>query len=398
MYRRVAIVGAGIIGLAIAHKILRKFPKTKVFVFEKEESVGNHQSGRNSGVLHCGLYYQPGSLKAKLAVEGIREMKSFCRIYDIPHEICGKIVVATDELEIKTLDNLAERGHKNGLKGLKFLTHLELKKREPYVVAKKVLLVPEEGIVDYKAVMRQLESLILQDGGTINLKSNIIQVENHKDEKVILTTYSSQESFDLLINCSGLYADINFRKFTRKKRPLRIVPFRGEYLMFKENFKHLVNHLIYPVPDIKFPFLGVHFTRLISGEREVGPNAVLALKREGYSKNQISVTETFDIFSYTGFNKFILKNFTFVVKEFSSSLFLSDFVAKAQKLIPDVNENMFIKGTSGVRAQAMSSSGDLIMDFQIFREGNQIHVLNAPSPGATASLAIADYIIENYLN
>ena len=393
--KRFAVIGAGIIGLATAYKLQLKYPNAKVFVFEKEQSIGTHQSGRNSGVLHCGLYYQPGSLKAKLAVSGIQQMTKFCIQNKIPHDICGKIVVASNEREIKFLDDLADRGSKNGLTGLKFLTNSELKIREPFVSAEKALLVPQEGIVDYKEVMNTMANYIKVRGGELILNAKISSVED-KINSVVISDEKNEWEFDVIYNCSGLYSDRNYKEFTHKKRPLRIIPFRGEYLMLKPEAKNLVNHLIYPVPDPEYPFLGVHFTRLINGAREVGPNAVFAFKREGYSNKDFSLKDTLDSVTYAGFLKFIKNNFIFSMNELKSSLLIADFLKRANKLIPDIDDSMFVKGTAGVRAQAMDVEGKLLMDFNIIREKNQIHVLNAPSPGATASLAIADYIIENY--
>jgi L-2-hydroxyglutarate oxidase len=395
MSKRIAVIGGGIIGLATAYKLQIKYPQAKIILFEKENSLGQHQSSRNSGVLHCGLYYEPGSLKAKLAVSGIQQMTEFCSQNNIAHDICGKIVVASDDREIKFLDDLADRGSKNGLDGLKFLSNVELKIREPFVSAKKALLVPQEGIVDYKEVMNVMANRIKSQGGEIILNTKITSVIN-KAETVVVSDEKNDWEFDLIYNCAGLFSDRNYEKFTHKKRPLRIVPFRGEYLMLKPEAKKLVNHLIYPVPDPAYPFLGVHFTRLINGEREVGPNAVFAFKREGYTNRDFSFKDTIDAATYIGFINFVANNFVFSMDEFFSSIFIEKFLKKAKKLIPDIDASMFIKGTAGVRAQAMDAKGKLLMDFNIIREKNQIHVLNAPSPGATASLAIADYIIENY--
>ena len=395
MSKRIAVIGGGIIGLATAYKLQIKYPQAKIILFEKENSLGQHQSTRNSGVLHCGLYYQPGSLKAKLAVSGIEQMTKFCLENKVSHDICGKIVVASNDKEIKFLDDLADRGSKNGLDGLKFLSNVELKTREPFVSAKKALLVPQEGIVDYKEVMSVMANRIKSQGGEIILSTKITSVIN-KAETVVVSDDKNEWEFDLIYNCAGLFSDRNYEKFTHKKRPLRIVPFRGEYLMLKPEAKKLVNHLIYPVPDPAYPFLGVHFTRLINGEREVGPNAVFAFKREGYTNRDFSMKDTIDAATYIGFIKFVANNFAFSMDEFFSSIFIEKFLKKAKKLIPDIDASMFIKGTAGVRAQAMDTNGKLLMDFNIIREKNQIHVLNAPSPGATASLAIADYIIENY--
>lgn len=394
--KKIAIVGGGIIGLATAYKVQKLLPTAKVLLFEKEENFGMHQSGRNSGVLHCGLYYEPGSLKSRLAVSGIRQMTEFCIENHIPHDICGKIVVASNNREELFLDNLANRGNKNGLVGLKYLSNQEMKSREPFVFAKKALLVPEEGIVDYKIVMQKLSDKIKENNGEIVLSTKIEKAKNSFNS-VILSGNCKEWEFDLVFNCAGLYSDRNYQTFTSKKRPLRIVPFRGEYLMLKEDARKLVNHLVYPVPDPDYPFLGVHFTRLINGEREVGPNAVFAFKREGYKNTDFSLNDTIDSLTYRGFLNFISKNFRFSINELRSSIFMSSFLDKAKKLIPEIDSRMFVKGTAGVRAQAMDDNGKLLMDFNILREGNQIHVLNAPSPGATASLAIADFILKEYL-
>ncbi len=391
---KIAIIGGGIIGLSIGYK-LQLIKGNKVILFEKESKVGLHQSGRNSGVLHCGLAYKPGSLKAKLSVNGIKQMISFCEKNNIKHEICGKIVVAQNEIEIKNLDNLFNRGTKNGLNGLKFLSKSELKIREPYVSAKKSLLVPEEGIVDYKGVMKSLENKIKEYGGSIKLSSNIKKIENKKN-KIYIDSVDNE--FDLLINCSGLQADLTFKNLTKEKRPLKIVPFRGEYYKLTESAKKLVNHLIYPIGNPKFPFLGVHFTKMINGDREVGPNAVLSLKREGYSNTDISISEMYDYLTYPGFLKFIGKNFIFCMNEFSTSFLKSSFLNKARIIIPELRREDIYSGPAGVRAQAIKNNGELHMDFEVIRKKNQIHLLNTPSPAATASLSIADYIVENYLS
>ena len=397
MKKRIAVVGGGLIGLATAYKLLLKYRDIRIDLFEKESDPGKHQSGRNSGVLHCGLYYQPGSLKAKLAVEGIREMTTFCKDHNINHEICGKVVLAANEQQNQTLRELAKRGDANGLQGLRFLSKSELRQREPMVQATEALLVPEEGIADYKGVMKKLVALIEERGGKVHFNSPVWSVNQKSTGEITIQTTTNTYTFDRLVSCAGLHSDRAYKGFTGKNGPLRIVPFRGEYLSFKPEFNNMVNHLIYPVPDIKYPFLGVHFTRMVSGEREVGPNAVLAFKREGYTKNDINIKDTFESLTYVGFLNFLRKNFTFAMGEFASSISMASFIAKAKVMIPDVEASMLVKGSAGVRAQAMDPSGKLLMDFNVEREGNQVHVLNAPSPGATASLAIASYVINNYL-
>ena len=376
-----------------------RYPFAEIFLFEKEAGPGKHQSSHNSGVLHCGLYYQPGSLKAKLAVEGIRSMIDFCRQNNISHELCGKVVIATDEREQRFLENLAYRGATNGLKGLKFLTSTELKQREPHVKASSSLLVPEEGIVDYPAVMDTLSSLIQQKGGFLFYNCKVMAVkESSRSGSVVVETPEREIAVDLLVCCAGLQSDRLYKSFTGEISPLKIIPFRGEYQMLKPNAEGLVNHLIYPVPDPAYPFLGVHFTRLVHGGREVGPNAVLALKREGYNGLDFSFYDTFDSLTYPGFLRFVSNNLLFTKGEISSSLFKKVFLAKAQKMIPDITLEQLVPGTAGVRAQAVAGNGTLVMDFRIIKHGSQVHVLNAPSPGATASLAIAGYIIDEYVN
>ncbi|MDA9852233.1 L-2-hydroxyglutarate oxidase [Flavobacteriaceae bacterium] len=392
--KNIAVIGGGIIGLATAYKLGLK--GAKVSLFEKEQSFGLHQSGNNSGVLHCGLYYKPGSLKAKLAVQGIQKMVDFCEENQVPYDICGKAVVATNDKESIALDNLVKRGNQNGLTGLKFLTYSELKAREPFVKATKALLVPQEGIVDYKQVMHILAKKIKENGGEVLTNFSIEKVYETTDEIKVISK-EQEFNFDYLFACAGLHSDRIFKLCTGKKSPIKIIPFRGEYLKFKKEYENLVNHLIYPVPDSKYPFLGVHFTRMIDGSKEVGPNAVFTFKREGYEKGSFSVKDSYESLTFKGLQKFIFNNFSFAFDEFKSSVFLTDFVKKAKKMIPDAEKHMFEKGQAGVRAQAVSKKGELIMDFSIEKTKRQIHVLNAPSPGATASLAIAEYVIDKYL-
>jgi len=390
----IAIVGGGIVGLAIGYK-LQSHRQYNIDLYEKEKQLGLHQSGRNSGVLHCGLAYKPGSMKAKLAVSGIRQMINYCKKHSINHDICGKIVVATSKQDIKLIDDLAERGKMNGLKGLKFLSDNELKQREPFVKSLKTLLVPEEGIVDYKGVMKSMSNNILSSGGNIYLSSKIEKIKKINNKMYI--NINSSKAYDYIINSTGLQADINYKKFSKEKRKMKIVPFRGEYYTLTEGAKKMVNHLVYPVGNPKFPFLGVHFTRMANGDREVGPNAVLAFKREGYKNSDISIKDMVDYLSYPGFLNFVRKNFLFCINEFSTSILKSSFLKKAQVLIPEITSNDIISGPAGVRAQGIDLKGNLIMDFDVIKTNNQIHILNAQSPAATCSLAVADYIIENYI-
>ena len=390
----IAIVGGGIVGLSLGYK-LSKIKGNKIHIFEKEKEVGYHQSGRNSGVLHCGLAYKPGSLKAKLAVSGIKQMVNYCKEYKINHDICGKIVVASNENEVKLLENTAKRGKLNGLKGLKYLSDKELKEREPFVSSYKSLLVPEEGIVDYKGVMLSMKQNIINSGGDVFLNSKIEKIEEKK--KLTYINNNLSYGYNTIIYTTGLQSDINFKKFTKNNLNSKIVPFRGEYYTLKDDAKKLVNHLIYPVGNPKFPFLGVHFTRMINDDREVGPNAVLAFKREGYKNSDISLYDMIDYIGYPGFLKFIGKNFTFCINEFSTSILKSSFLKKTQKLIPDIRSNDIKNGPAGVRAQGIDSSGNLMMDFEVKIHNNQVHVINAPSPAATSALSIADHIIENYI-
>jgi len=394
--KKVAIIGGGILGLSIAFKLSKL--KYKVHLYDKDSKIGNHQSGKNSGVLHCGLSYRNGSLKANLSVNGIKSMIEFCQKNEINHEICGKLVVANNDDEFITLDKLFINGNLNGLKGVRYLSKTEIKKREPFVKAKKAIIVPEEGIVDYKEVMNVLSNKIKSNGSKIFLGNKVLNIKDSLKNKTVLISEKFEKEYDLIINCSGLFSDRTFSKFTKNISPIKIIPFRGEYFKLSKKYESLVNHLIYPVPDFNFPFLGVHFTRMHDGSREVGPNAVLAFKREGYKKTDFSFYDTFDSLSFKGLRKFIFKNLRFTIGELKSSLFKDEFIKKAKNLIPEIEDYMLVnQDYAGVRAQAMSKTGDLIMDFNIIREKNQIHILNAPSPGATASLAIADYVINNYI-
>lgn len=396
--KKVIIIGGGLVGLSVAYRLSKISRNIKITVLEKEAKLGSHQSTRNSGVMHCGLHYKPKSLKAKLSVSGINKLVKFCEMNEINYDLCGKIVVSASKKDEKTIDELAKRGKSNGLKNLRILDNSEIRKREPFVYSKKALLVPDEGIVDYKSVVLKLANNIKKRDHEINTNSNVKKIIIKNNKNIVVLENKQEIECDYFVNCAGLYSDRVFNSSYANSLTLKIVPFRGEYMKMNEEGSKLFNHLVYPAPDFKFPFLGVHFTRTISNHKLIGPNAVLAFHREGYSNKKFSLKDFFEIISYKGFHNFVLNNFIFSLKQLKTSLSISDFVKEGRKIIPELKLNHFEKYDSGVRAQAIDLSGKLVEDFYIKRKLNQIHVLNAPSPAATSSLAIADYIIENFLH
>ncbi len=387
---RIGIVGGGIIGLATALKLQEQFSAAEIIVFEKEKAPGLHQSTHNSGVLHAGLYYKPGSLKARLAVEGLREMTQFCIDHNIEHECCGKIVVAVDETELPRLNNLLERGTANGLKNLEWLSKDRIQELEPHAAGVAALHVPQEGIVDYAAVIKKMAELFQIAGGILKTNSKVTRMVNEDSHWVVETT-TGKEQCDFLINCAGLQSDL-VSGLAGERREVRIIPFRGEYFKLKSSSKQLVRNLIYPVPDPTFPFLGVHFTRMIHGGVEAGPNAVLAFAREGYQKTKINLPEFIDAISYRGLWKFMTQHKKMCWEEMKRSFSKRLFTTALQRLVPELQESDLEPGGAGVRAQAMNDQGELLQDFCIIERPNALHVLNAPSPGATASLAIGNEI------
>jgi L-2-hydroxyglutarate oxidase len=391
--KTVAIIGGGIVGLATACKLLRAQPGLKVTLLEKEEGLGRHQSTHNSGVLHAGLYYKPGSAKALMATSGIKQMTRFCQENDVAHEICGKIVTAVSEDEIPRLKILMERGAANGLQGLRWLSPGELREREPHAAGLAAVLVPEEGIVDYAGVCAKMREEIFAAGGEIRLG---FQVDHLQRRETLWRIEDRGRGLavecDFFINCAGLHCD-RVSQLAGRERATRIVPFRGEYFVLKPKRQHLVNHLIYPVPDPKFPFLGVHFTRLIHGGIEAGPNAVLALKREGYSRFAFNAADAFDIVTFPGLWKFAAAHAGMCGQELARSFSKRLFCASLQRLVPEICEDDIAPGGCGVRAQAMTPGGELQQDFEIQVDPHALHLLNAPSPAATASFAIADEIL-----
>lgn len=387
---KIAIIGGGIVGLATAYQLLQKFPDLQVKVFEKESGPGRHQTGNNSGVLHCGLYYKPGSTKARLAVQGLRRMVEFCERHEVAHELCGKIVVATEPEEVPRLHALFARGQANGLQGLELLEPEQIREHEPHAAGLAGIRVPQEGIVDFEAVTKALVEEIRADGGEIAFSAKVIGLREADNWQIETTSGSYQADF--LINCAGLQCD-RVGRLAGSHDPTRIVPFRGEYYKLKEG-RQLVRNLIYPVPDPSFPFLGVHFTRMIHGGVEAGPNAVLAFAREGYRLSDISLRDMLETITYRGFWNFLLRYPTMCWNEFRRSLSKALFCRSLQKLVPEVQIGDLAQGGAGVRAQALLPSGDLVQDFLFVRQSRALHVLNAPSPAATASLAIADEILD----
>jgi L-2-hydroxyglutarate oxidase len=386
----VVVIGGGIIGLATARALLLEEPSRTVTVLEKEPAVGQHQSTHNSGVLHCGLYYKPGSFKADFAVRGIRAMTAFCKEHDITHEICGKLVVAADESEVARLKVLFERGTANGLKGLRWVERAEAAELEPNVRAVAAVHVPEEGIADYGRVVLTLVKEIERLGGSVRTSAGVTRIDRD-GSGWRLTTASGEVAAKAFINCAGLHSD-RIARMAGEEPPCRIVPFRGEYFFIRPERRNLIRNLVYPVPDPAFPFLGVHFTRTTHGEVEAGPNAVLAMSREGYRHRDISPRDLSESLAYSGLRKFIVKYPRQTLMELRRSLSKTKFTESLQRLVPSIQKEDLVPGIRGVRAQALRPDGTLVDDFLVVERPNAVHLLNAPSPGATASLVIGQYV------
>ena len=385
----VVIIGGGIVGVATAFNLLQK-KKLKLCLLEKEAVLAKHQTGNNSGVIHSGLYYKPGSVKAKNCIEGRELLYKFCEENNIKFERCGKIVVATSKDEIPILDDLLVRGSANGLVNIKKISSEEILEYEPHVKGVMGLKINETGIVDFKEVTNCLGKKILENDCSIFFNSKLLKVINY-DTEIILETTSGEYRTKILVNCAGLYSD-KIANMSGVNAGVKIIPFRGEYYCLKKEKEYLVNHLIYPVPDPRFPFLGVHFTRMINGGVEAGPNAVLAFKREGYSKSDFSLDEFGEMVTFPGFWKMVKKYYKMGYYEFKRSLLKNEFVSALQKLIPEITSDDIEKGGAGVRAQALDMNGKLLDDFFIKETENMVHVLNAPSPAATAALSIGNKI------
>ena len=384
-----AIIGGGIVGLATAWSLTQRFPQARLLLLEKEDGVAYHQTGRNSGVIHSGIYYKPGSLKARLAYEGNRSMAQFCREHGLAHEICGKVIVATEPRELPQLEKLLERGVQNGL-AVSRLRPEEVREIEPHVRCLAGLRVGATGIADYRAVCRTLAQLLEARGAVLKLGTQALAIRSGQGTQVLETNRGPFET-RYVVNCAGLHSD-RVAKSGRVDPGAQIVPFRGEYYELKPEKRHLVKHLIYPVPNPAFPFLGVHFTRMVDGSIHAGPNAVLSLKREGYRKTQFSWKDTCEVLGYGGFWRLAAKHYKEGSEEMLRSFSKAAFTRSLQRLIPEIQADDLIPSAAGVRAQALKSDGTLVDDFLVVTGPGATHVCNAPSPAATASLGIGDLI------
>ncbi len=388
----VIIIGAGAVGLGVALEITRRFPRQKLLVLEKEERVARHQSGHNSGVIHSGVYYKPGSLKARLCVPGAAAMLEFCREHGLPHQVCGKVIVATQPEELPRLQELRKRGEANGLTGLRLIDAGELRDLEPHAAGLQALLVPSTGVTDYAAVCEKYAELITRRGATV-LCSAPAQAIRRSVNGMVVETPLGAFSANALINCAGLYSD-RICRMAGDDPGVMIVPFRGEYYDLIPERASLVRALIYPVPDPRFPFLGVHFTRRVSGKVDAGPNAILALAREGYRHTNINLRDLASSFLFPGFWRMARRHWRSGLDEWHRSLSKAAFVRALQRLLPEVKEDDLVPGGSGVRAQAVKPDGALVDDFHFVPSGKVLHVLNVPSPAATASLTIGKAIVD----
>jgi len=387
----VIIIGGGVVGLAVALEITRRFPHLRLLVLEKEGRVARHQSGHNSGVIHSGVYYKPGSLKARLCVTGAAAMVEFCREHAIPHNVCGKVIVATHPDELPGLENLRQRGEANGLTGLRLIGPDELREIEPHATGLQALVVPSTGITDYAVVCEKYAELISAHGGTVLTSAAATNIRRSPNE-IVVETSRGAFSTSALINCAVLFSD-RIARMAGDVPDVMIVPFRGEYYDLVPERAALVRALIYPVPDPRFPFLGVHFTRRITGRVDAGPNAVLALAREGYRHTDISLRDLAASVAFPGFWRMARQHWRSGFDEWHRSLSKPAFVRALQRLVPEITAHDLVPGGSGVRAQALKPDGALVDDFQFVPSGKVLHVLNVPSPAATASLTIAKAIV-----
>jgi len=386
----IVIIGGGIVGLSTAMHLSRRFPQLGLLLVEKEDRVARHQSGHNSGVIHSGIYYKPGSLKAKLCAEGAAAMVTFCREHAIPHEICGKLIVATTSEELPRLQELLARGRANGIAGVQLLSREQAREIEPHCGGVGWLHVPGTGITDYAAVCEKYAALIAAQGGTVKTATKVTGIVRHASEITVQTTRGNFAA-RYLINCAGLQSD-RVSRMAGEKPEVRIVPFRGEYYDLTPQAAKLVRGLIYPVPDPRFPFLGVHFTRRIHGGVDVGPNAVLAFKREGYTRTSFNLRDALSTLTFAGFWRMAAKYWRNGAGEFHRSFHKAAFVRAVQNLLPEIGRSDLILSSAGVRAQALRPDGSLVDDFQFVCSHNMLQMGNVPSPAATASLPIGSEI------
>jgi len=392
----VLIIGAGIVGLATALQLLEQKPSLKVLVLEKEPQEAMHQTGNNSGVIHSGIYYKPNSLKAINCIQGYEMMLDFCQKNDVPYELCGKVIVATDKSEIAALEKIYERGEQNGLKNLKYLNESQIREREPHVRGVKGIFVPQTGIVDYRVVAKKYVQLIQEKGGEVRFHEKVKDIKNFRNNSEVITHKRSYLT-KLVVNCAGLYSD-KMAALNKDNLDYRIIPFRGEYYKLRPEKEYLVKTLIYPVPDPNFPFLGVHFTRMMRGGVEAGPNAVLAFGKESYKKTDFNFKESIEILTWGGFQKVAAKYWKTGMGEMYRSFSKDAFTKALQKLIPVIQKDDLIEGGAGIRAQACDRKGGLIDDFLIVEDQHAIHVGNAPSPAATSSLSIGKTVSKMVLD
>lgn len=386
----ITVVGAGIVGLSAAYKLGLKYPDKKIVVLEKENSVAKHQTGRNSGVIHSGIYYKPGSFKAKNCLDGRHQLVAFCQEHDVKHSICGKLVVAEKEEDIPTLERIYHRGLENTIEQLSLVGPEEMREIEPEVAGVKAIRVGCTGIVDYRGMCEKLAMLIEKQGNEVHYNAEVLAIREQPDSLVIVSSTVEIQS-QQMVNCAGLQCDL-IAKMAGAEPGIQIVPFRGEYFMLTKEAEYKVKTLIYPLPHKDFPFLGVHFTSMATGGVECGPNAVFAFKREGYGKLQINIKETLQTLGYPGFWKLARKHWRMGVDEYHRSLSKKAFVKGLQRLIPSITVDDLEEAPSGVRAMALLPDGNLLDDFHFTRQKRALHVLNAPSPAATAALAIGDEI------
>ena len=395
----VIIIGGGIVGLATAYKLLEQKPELKLRILEKEKSTGLHQSGHNSGVIHSGIYYKPGSVKAKNCRRGVEELLLFCDKFNVQYDLCGKVIVAVNLEEVNRLDALYKRGLENGISNIRIVDSQELKDLEPHATGIKAIHVPSTGIINYTSVVDELGKQIIKRGGEIKTKATVKGFVRKAGECIVNTQICDYPT-ELVINCAGLYSD-KIAQLAGENSSISIIPFRGEYYVLRAESRHLVNSLIYPVPDPRLPFLGVHFTRRIDGSVEAGPNAVLATAREGYRRRDFNFQETWELLTNPGVWKIGRNYWKTGMREYTRSLFKPLFVKALQYLVPAIQGSDLVPGGSGVRAQAMDETGKLLDDFCIVQSERFIHILNAPSPAATASFAIgstiADQAFQNVL-